>query len=169
MAALIPFFSAIGTAGGTAAAAVGTAASSMGTLSTISAIAGIASAGMSVIGGQQQQAQAQYQARIAELQGRQQAIAVTDELIQTMAMNNASAAASGLQSTGSVEEAQKQNIIKASEELSINTLNTAQRVASFKQQGKNAMYGGISNALSTGAGVLGNVYQQRQIVKKTGQ
>lgn len=154
-----------GLAAGGAAAAAGGAAS---TASTISAIAGIASAGMSVISGIGQQQAADYQAKIETLNARREAVAVNDNLIKTLAMNNAAAAAGGLQSSGSVAEANSASQANAADELSVIKFNADARSSALKAQGKQALISGVGQGVLTGAGVLSDAFKRSSAVKKTG-
>lgn len=136
-------------------------------MGTVSAVAGVASMLSSIQQGRAQQQQANYQAKIAELNGRRDAIRLNEDLIKTLAMNNVSAAAGGLQSAGTVVEAQKENIQKAEEELSVIDFNKTNAASAARQSGANANSAGWGQALNTGVGVLSSAYQRKAVKDAT--
>lgn len=107
------------------------AGASAATASTAGTVFSVLSAAASVAGGissyQQGQAaskNAELQAKAAEVNGRMRAIATNDELLKTLSRNNAVAAASGIQGTGSVARANEAAQRQAATELSTNRFNT---------------------------------------------
>lgn len=148
-----------------AAGATGTAASVM---TAVSVAASLASMVATIQQGRAQQEQAEYKARIAELSGRREALLVNENLLKTLAMNNASAAAGGLISAGTVEEAQKANIMKAERELSIIDFNAKTGASTLLQSGNIARASALGSALDTGVGVLSSAYKKTQKIKEVG-
>lgn len=164
MAAALALLPAVAGAGGTTAAAAG----SIGTImTTVSALSGIASGIGAITAGRAQQEQLDYQARIAELNGRQQAIKVNEALLQNLAQNSVAAAASGIQGSGSVAEAQKMSIAKAEEELSVVKFNADQSSSALKSKGTMALNAGYSSGALKVGGVLSDMYKRTTKVKET--
>ncbi len=134
------------------------AASTTGAVLTgLSAIASVAGGISSYQQGQAAEDQAELQARAAEVNGRMDAIATNDELLKTLSMNNASAAAAGIQSSGSVARANEAVQRKAAQELNVNRFNTSMEVSALNQKakqasnrGKVAMAGSLFEAVETG-------------------
>lgn len=150
------------------AAAAGAAAGTVATIgSAVSALAGIASGIASIKAGKSEKAQLDYQARIAELQGRQQAISVNADLIKTLSHNTAAAAASGLQGSGSVAEAQRESQSKAAEELSVNLFNVGQRTSGLRRQGKMAKREGLLSGMGQIGGTLDTTLQKASKFRNT--
>jgi len=141
-------------AAGVGAATASTAGTVMSVISTAATIAGGIS---SYQQGQAAQDQAEMQARAEEVNGRMQAIATNDELLKTLSRNNAVAAASGIQSSGSVARAQEAAQRQASIELSTNRFNTEMNKSALNQKaevasnrGKAALAGSLFDAVGTG-------------------
>ena len=161
IAPLLPLLASGAGAAGASAGVVGT----IGT--TVSALTGVASGLSAMQAGKSQQRQLEYEARIAELQGRQQAVQINDELIKTMSQNTVAAAASGLQSSGSVAEAQRESQNKAATELSTNLFNTGQRTSGLRRQGKMARREGLLSGMGQIGGTLDTTLQKVSKVRKT--
>jgi len=147
MAAILPLLPAL--AGGM----------SVGTVLTgVSALAGIASGISSYQQGQAQADRAELQARAEEVNGRMQGIAVNEELLKTMSRNNASAAAQGIQSSGSVQRAQEAAQENAAQQLSVNTFNTEMnktalttKATNIRRGSKVQLAGSLFDTVSSGA------------------
>lgn len=152
-------------AAGAGTAAAGTTAAVMTAVSTAATLASMVAA---MKQGKAAQNQADYQARIAELNGRREALRVNEQLLETLARNNAAAAAGGLMSAGTVEEAQKENIRKAESELSVIDFNKQSSASAARQSGDNAMASAWGSALNTGVGVLTSAYKKVETVKEVG-
>ena len=147
MAAILPLLPAL--AGGATVGSV---------LTGVSALAGIASGISSYQQGQAQADRAELQSRAAEVNGRMEAIAVNEQLLKTLSRNNAVAAASGIQSTGSVQRAQEAAQIQASQELSVNRFNTEMQKTALTRKAENIrsgskvqLAGSLFDTVSSGA------------------
>ena len=94
----------------------------------ISGVASVAGGIMSATQASQQariqQQQTELQMRAEDVNARIQKSAINDELLRTLSRNNAVAAASGIQSSGSVAAAQDAAQRQAAQELSIAGINT---------------------------------------------
>lgn len=136
-------------------------------LSALSAAAGVASTVAGGLASQRQaeiqESQARLQGRVAEVNARMQAVATNEALLKTLSRNNAVAAASGIQSTGSVAAAQDAAQRKANEELSVIGFNAEMqqtaltaKAESASSAGKNALAGSLFDTVTTGAGFYKN-------------
>lgn len=142
------------TALGTSAATASTAGTVFTALSAAATVAGGIS---SYQQGQAASEQAELQARAAEVNGRMQAIATNNELLKTLSRNNARAAASGIQSSGSVARANEAAQRQAATELSTNRFNTevektalTRKAEIASNQGKFQLAGSLFDAVDTG-------------------
>lgn len=140
------------------------------TSTTALAVAATAAAALSAIAqgnaarqqAQNQQAVADLQARKAMIQAKMDANSSNQSLLETLAHNNAVAAAGGLMSAGTVSNAEAENIRKANEETSIlrqnGEMNAANKIAEgemYANQGNNAA---LSGYLTAGQSML-NAFQ----------
>lgn len=139
------------------------------TMSTVGTVFTVLSATSAVIGGiasyqqgQDEADRAELQSRAEEINGRMQAIAVNDELLKTLSMNNASAAATGLQSSGSVARAGEAAQRKATQELNVNRFNTEMKVSGLKRKAKSAAQAGttaLTGSLFDAVGTAGSAFK----------
>jgi len=153
MAALLPLLPAL--AGGATVGSV---------LTGVSALAGIASGISSYQQGQAQADRAELQSRAAEVNGRMEAIATNEELLKTLSRNNAVAAASGIESSGSVQMAQLDAQRRAAQELSTNRFNTEMQKTALTTKAKNirsgatvGLAGSLFDTVSSGASAFTNI------------
>lgn len=119
----------------------------------ISGVASVAGGIMSATQASQQariqQQQTELQMRAEDVNARIQKSAINDELLRTLSRNNAVAAASGIQSSGSVAAAQDAAQRKAAQELSITGINTDLTKSAL--QTKADAYGNKSKAVLAGS------------------
>lgn len=147
-------------AAGVAAATAASTAATVGTVFTVvSAAASVAGGVLDYKAGQDAQAQADLNAQVEDIAARNEAIAVNEELLQTMSRNTASSAAGGLASSGSVARAQEQAKQKAAEELSTQQFNARARQDAIKAQGRTAAGAGT-------AGAVGGLFGAVEILNK---
>lgn len=167
MATILGAALATGAAGG--AAATSASLFTLGNVMTgISVLSGVASGISSMNQADAQEDQARLQARAEEVNGRMRAIAVNEELLKTLSRNNAVAAASGLQSSGSVARANEAAQRKAAEELNINRFNTetqktalTQKATSASNVGKNVLAGSLFDAVETSYGAYKKIKETK--------
>jgi len=141
-----------------AAGAAASTASTVGTvMSVISTAATVAGGISSYQQGQAAADQAELQSRAEEVNGRMQAIATNEELLKTLSRNNAVAAATGIQSSGSVARAQEAAQRNAAQELNVNRFNTEMNKSALNQKaevasnrGTNALAGSLFDAVGSG-------------------
>jgi hypothetical protein len=127
------------------AASAGSAVAGAGGLMTALSV------GTTIVGGVASMQQAEAQAEQAELaaqreeiNSRMQAIEVGEDLLETLSSNNAAAAASGLQGSGSVQRAQEASQRSAERELDINRMNRDQSASASKANAKSLRRGGMA-------------------------
>lgn len=156
--AILPALGAGAAATGTAAVATGMSTGAMLMLG-VSAASTVMSGISSYNQGQAQQEHAELQSRAAEVNGRMQAVALNEELLETMSRNNAAAAASGLQTSGSVARAQDAAQAKAAQELSVSRFNVSMQKTALTAKakaagssGKAALAGSLFDAVGIGYG-----------------
>lgn len=155
---------AVGSSAGTAATVGSVATGVLGAVSAVSTIAG---------GIQQQQAgefaahQAYNQSRTEELAMRQDAIQVNEELMMTLSRNTVNAAASGMQSSGSVARAQEQTKRNAAVELSTQQFNSRSKQDALKAQASNATSRGNAGLVTSLFDVAETGYGTYNKIRKT--
>ena len=150
---------------GVSAAAAASAASTAATVFSVASAAATVAGGISSYQqGQAAQDQADLQARATEVNGRMQAIATNEELLKTLSRNNAVAAASGIQSSGSVARAQEAAQRQAAQELSTNRFNTEMDKSALNRKadvasnrGKTALAGSLFDAVGSGYARYGQI------------
>ena len=150
-----------------AGVAASTASTATTVLSAVSAAATIAGGISSYQQGQAAQEQAELQSRVEEVNGRMEAIAANNELLKTLSRNNAVAAASGIQSSGSVQQAQLAAQRVAARELSTNQFNTEMASSAYKLKGENAANKGTAALAGNLFDVVGSEYGRYKTIKGT--
>lgn len=147
-------------AAGVSAATAGTIGTAMTAVSLLATVAGGVS---SYVQGEAESDQLELQARMAEVNGRMEAIETNEELLRTISMNNASAAAGGIQSSGSVARASEEAQRQASRELNVNRFNADMQKSALLEKADQASRGGkmaLAGSLFDAVGTAGSGFKK---------